>query len=34
MSIFANAKLWIDNDEDGELDTTETIQTNTARLIR
>jgi len=32
--LFASAKLWIDNDEDGELDTTETIQTNTARLIR
>jgi len=32
--LFASAKLWIDKDEDGELDTTETVQTNTARLIR
>lgn len=32
--LFVSAKLWIDNDEDGELDTSETIQTNVARLIR
>ena len=33
-NLFASAKLWIDADEDGALDTSETIQTNTARLIR
>jgi len=32
--LFASAKLWIDTDEDGELNNTETINTHTARLIR